>query len=355
MKRKIIGLTTSAVLGSTMITTIASADSIKVKSGDTLWSLSQKYNTSVSSLKSVNGLTTDFLYVGQVLQIPGQNNNETTTSTVKQETPTETTSTNKTYTVKKGDSLWLIANKHSVSVQQLKEWNALSSDVIYPGQTLKLNKTEGQTPAESSQSNTTENKQSSNKEVSNTYTVKQGDSLWKIASSLNVSVQQLKSMNQLSSDTIYPGQVLKVTTTVVESPTPSEKQTQTEQQTDTITNGKVLLMINEAKKLTGTPYKWGGNTPSGFDCSGFIYYVMNKVTSISRLSTAGYWNVMTEVKEPSVGDFVYFETYKEGPSHMGIYLGNQQFIHASSSGVMISSLTNSYWKERYLGAKRYFQ
>lgn len=115
-------------------------------------------------------------------------------------------------------------------------------------------------------------------------------------------------------------------------------------------------LITTAKKYIGVPYVWGGSTPSGFDCSGFVQYVF-KAHGISLPRTAKQqWNVGTSVSKANLkpGDLVYFaNTYTTGISHLGIYIGNNQFIHASSSqGVTISSLSNSYWASHYYGAKR---
>ena len=116
----------------------------------------------------------------------------------------------------------------------------------------------------------------------------------------------------------------------------------------------VMDLIADASVYIGVPYVWGGNTPTqGFDCSGFLVYVFNKQGVSLPRTMAQMWNVTTPVSSPSVGDIVYFETYKPGASHGGIYIGNNKFIHAgSSSGVTISDLTSSYWAPRYLGAKR---
>lgn len=113
-------------------------------------------------------------------------------------------------------------------------------------------------------------------------------------------------------------------------------------------------IIAEAKEHIGTPYVWGGSSPNGFDCSGFIQFVYDSNNITIPRTVNEIWNFSESVSSPSVGDLVFFETYQPGPSHMGIYLGDGNFIHAgSSNGVEISNYDETdYWKERYLGAKR---
>jgi peptidoglycan hydrolase-like protein with peptidoglycan-binding domain len=116
-------------------------------------------------------------------------------------------------------------------------------------------------------------------------------------------------------------------------------------------SGNVSGLISTAKQFIGVPYVWGGTTTRGFDCSGFTQYVYKQNgTSLPR-TVAQQYAASKKVSSPQVGDMVFFTTYKAGASHNGIYIGNNQFIHAgSSTGVTISSMSNSYWAPRYIGA-----
>lgn len=116
----------------------------------------------------------------------------------------------------------------------------------------------------------------------------------------------------------------------------------------------IMNVIADASELLGVPYVWGGNTPQqGFDCSGFICYVFKQSDVHLPRTVAQMWNVGKSVTTPAVGDIVFYETYQKGPSHAGIYIGNNKFIQAgTSTGVTISDMNSTYWAPKYLGAKR---
>lgn len=116
----------------------------------------------------------------------------------------------------------------------------------------------------------------------------------------------------------------------------------------------VMNIVADASDLLGAPYLWSGGTPDGFDCSGFLQYVFAKSGKQLPRTVESMWLAGIEIAEPRVGDLVFFETYTEGASHAGIYIGNDQFIHSgTSTGVTVSSLKTLYWSDRYLGAKRF--
>lgn len=115
-------------------------------------------------------------------------------------------------------------------------------------------------------------------------------------------------------------------------------------------------IVSVAQNYMGVPYVWGGTSPSGFDCSGFTQYVMRKCGySINRTAAAQYSNgSYVSYDNLQSGDLVFFaNTYSAGGiTHVGIYIGGGQFIHAANGGVKISSLSESYYSSRYYGARR---
>lgn len=319
MKKQLLTVAaTAGLLFTSFGTASAHENTYTVKSGDSLWAISRNNNVTVDQLKQWNNLSTSTIYVNQKLSLLAPHSHETSS----------------TYTVKSGDTLWRIASAHGMTVTQLKSLNGLTSDVIVQGQTLLV--AGSATPAPATPAPAT-----------STYVVKSGDSLWAIATRYNLTVTELKSLNNLTTNTIYVGQVLKVTGTATTAPAPAPAPVETV--------SKVDQLIAEAKKYIGVPYLWGGSTPSGFDCSGYLNYVYAKVGISIPRTVDTIWSATKPVSAPKVGDLVFFETYKPGPSHAGIYLGDNKFIHSSSSnGVTISDMNNTYWKPRYLGAKTTF-
>ena len=193
-----------------------------VVKGDTLYGIASKFNTTVDNLKSINNLTTDALAIGQILKIPSNTTTETNTYTVKSgdtlyaiankynttvdaikalnnlssntlsigqtlKIPSSTISNATTYTVKSGDTLYAIANKYNTTVDAIKNLNNLTSNTLSIGQTLKI------------PNNTSNNI---------TYTVKKGDSLYSIAQEFGTTVSAITDLNNLSTTVLMVGQKL---------------------------------------------------------------------------------------------------------------------------------------------------
>ena len=329
MKKQLLTVAATAGFLFTSFNGSASAHekSHTVQTGDSLWKLSQTYNVAINDIKSWNKLSSNTIYVNQQLSVIAPHSHTTTSST----------NSVSTYTVKSGDTLWGISKSYGLTITELKSLNGLKTDSIYPGQRLNVSGSASVAAA------------------SSTYTVRSGDNLTTIAARYNISLSYLKSINNLNSDVIYPGQVLKLSGTGTTTATTTVSNTSAPVTSTYSTASKVTALITEAKKYIGVPYVWAGSTPSGFDCSGYLNYVYGKVgVSIPR-TVETIWNATKPVSSLQAGDLVFFETYKTGPSHAGIYLGNNKFIHAGTSrGVEISDMNNTYWKPRYLGAKTTF-
>jgi cell wall-associated NlpC family hydrolase len=119
----------------------------------------------------------------------------------------------------------------------------------------------------------------------------------------------------------------------------------------------VARLLNIAMRFGGVPYVWGGATPSGFDCSGFVQYVFAQISvNLPRTADVQYElgrKILQSDLQP--GDLVFFETYEPGASHDGIYVGDGKFVAANSgTGVAVVSLDDAYWSTRYVGARRLF-
>lgn len=155
-------------------------DYYEVKKGDTLYGIASKFSTTVDEIKKLNNLTSSSLSIGQKLKIPEY-----------VEEPNTNVSSDSYYTVQKGDSLYAIANKFNTTVEKLKEMNNLSSNILSIGQKLKVSSTLSNTNTD-------------------TYTVQKGDTLYGIASKFGTTVDEIKKLNNLTSNSLSIGQKLKI-------------------------------------------------------------------------------------------------------------------------------------------------
>lgn len=138
----------------------------------------------------------------------------------------------------------------------------------------------------------------------------------------------------------------------------ARQETLAEPEADAQWSDKAQEVLIQALSLTGIKYKYGGNSPdTGFDCSGFVRYVFSQATKITLPPTArAISQIGKTVKKEELrpGDLVFFNTLKTAFSHVGIYMGDNKFIHAPRTGanVRVENMNNSYWSSRFNGAQR---
>ncbi len=291
----------------------------KILPGDTLITIAKRYRSNVSDIKKLNSLDSDRIRVGDILKIP--------TKQISSPKYQESIQAPLVYKVKKGDSLSSISKRFGVSVEDIKAANKIKGEKIIAGRQLYI-------PTSSSKVK---------------YKVRDGDTLITIAKKFGTTVGAIKRQNNLKSNLIYKGQILKV-------PTTYRNYTQKKSNYDYEDSVRQRL-VEVAKRYLGAPYKFGGESPrTGIDCSAYVNKVFNhfdiKLPRTARdIFKKGEWVSKNELE---VGDLVFFRTYAQYPSHVGIYIGNSKFIHASSAQkkVTISSLNRRYYRKRYIGAKR---
>jgi peptidoglycan DL-endopeptidase LytE len=190
------------------------------------------------------------------------------------------------------------------------------------------------------------------------HTVVYGDSLYRISVKYGLSVEAIKTANNLRSDALWVGQTLNI---------PDQNPVRTVVPTSSGVTGGVagsatggvtggIGLRGIAERYLGVTYVYGGTTPTGLDCSGLVYIVYNELgVRVPRTSRAQFAiGEHIDRADLQEGDLVFFDTTGQGVSHVGIYLANDQFINAASNPgkVTISSLEEPYWARRYLGARR---
>jgi len=235
--------------------------------------------------------------------------------------------------VQPGETLFRIAKRYGVTVEWLARVNGLADPGrIQAGQRLIIPEPEKREDRTSSL-------------PPRTHVVQRGETLYRIALWYNTTVAALIEANGLTSDRILAGQTLRIPPVHVSL-----------RGRGTPLFGDPAQVVRRAMDWLGTPYRWGGSSKEGMDCSGLVYAVFTPWIPDMPRSSFEQFRMGKPVGRGELvpGDLVFFTTYAPGASHVGIYLGEGRFIHSAQSagGVIITPLDDPYYAVRYLGARR---
>ncbi len=178
----------------TAISSVTNAGSYTVASGDSVWSVANKHGITMDQLRSWNNIKNDFIYPGQRLVVKNSGNKQTSSPTTASTSISSSAGSQK-YTVASGDSVWSIANKFGITMDQFRSWNNIKNDYVYPGQSVRVSGTATAANQTASTSN---------------YTVVSGDSVWGIADKFGISRDQFIQWNNIKDNFVYPGQSVRV-------------------------------------------------------------------------------------------------------------------------------------------------
>jgi cell wall-associated NlpC family hydrolase len=330
----------------------SNTSSVTVNSGDSLWTIAQKYGTTVANLQKLNGFSDSetLITVGQSLKVSG-----TATTTATQTTKTATTTSqvtvsanHVTYTVKSGDSLYTIAQEYGISVDSLRSSNNLSS-VLLPGQTLTINdptKTPATTTTQTTATTSTATDTSSAATTTSTQAASSSASSQATATSSSTQVAASSS----TQTTAASSSSAATTNSTSQATQSTQATTTTSSQTATTSTASVSAssVISYAEQFVGVPYVLGGTSPSGFDCSGFVQYVYAHFgVSLPRTSEAqSTIGSAVSVSSAQPGDLLFWGG--QGSAwHVGIYVGGSSYIAAPTTGQSVAVKSFQYFQPSF--------
>ena len=264
---------------------------------------------------------------------------------------------NITHKVKSGDNLYTVAKKYRVSVDQLKSLNSLSSNKLKLGQVLVIKNEGTAAPVARREPEIVQSAVENDGEFIE-YRPKKGDTLDKIASKFNIDKEDILESNNITGKKLPKVVLIPKIIEVDDSEEFIELSNKTFRPWQS--NDEKYMLVKVAKGFMGAPYKYGGETVRGLDCSAFVKKIYDIFDVQLPRSAREQFKVGYKItkEELSVGDLVFFKTkrYIKYPTHVGIYIGDGNFIHASSNrskvGVKIDALSSDFYSKTFIGATR---